>query len=53
MERTRRDRNRTDEEALIQRMKNESNQALDRQWKIAQQQLTLVENILLLIFSNV
>jgi hypothetical protein len=42
MERTRHENNRADEDALIQRMKDECNQALARQWKLAQEQLVLV-----------
>ena len=43
MERLRRDRNRTDEDKLIRRMKDECNQALARQWKLAQEQMNLVK----------
>jgi hypothetical protein len=42
MERTRRDRNRDEEQLLIRRMKDECDQALAKQWKIANEQLILV-----------
>lgn len=41
-EHTRRERNRDDEEAIIKQMKEECDQALAKQWKIANEQLTLV-----------
>jgi len=43
MERTRKDQSREEEEALIQRMKDECNQALAKQWKLANEKLTLVK----------
>lgn len=42
MERNRLERNRQDEEALIRRMKDECNQTLARQWKLAQEQTAKV-----------
>jgi hypothetical protein len=42
MEGTRRDRNRDEEQALIRRMKDECDQALAKQWKVANEQLSLV-----------
>ena len=42
MEHTRRERSRDDEEAIIRRMKDECDQALAKQWKIANEQLNLV-----------
>jgi hypothetical protein len=42
MEHTRRDRNRDEEQALIRRMKDECDQALAKQWKVANEQLSLV-----------
>lgn len=50
MERTRRERNQADEETLIRRMKDECNQALARQWKLAHEQMTLVKKET--VFSN-
>ncbi|CAF1255563.1 unnamed protein product [Rotaria sordida] len=41
MERTRRERNQVEEQALIRRMKDECDQALARQWKHANEQLSL------------
>ena len=43
MERTRRERNKADEETLIRRLKDECNQALARQWKLAHEQMALVK----------
>lgn len=42
MEETRRERNHDDEQVMIRRMKDECDQALAKQWKIANEQLTLV-----------
>ena len=42
MEETRIERNRTDQEVLKRRMKDECNQALARQWQLAQEQSNLV-----------
>lgn len=42
MEQTRRERSRDEEQAIIRRMKDECDQALAKQWKIANEQLTLV-----------
>jgi hypothetical protein len=42
MERTRQERNREEEQVLIRRMKDECDQALARQWKLANEQLSLV-----------
>lgn len=47
MERMRLERNRADEEALIRRMKDECNQALARQWKLAQEQMNRVRFLFL------
>ena len=42
MERTRHERNQEEEQQLIRRMKDECDQALARQWKIANEQLSIV-----------
>ena len=42
MERTRQSRNHEEDEALVRRMKDECNQVLARQAKLAQEQLTTV-----------
>lgn len=41
MERIRREKNRAEEEAIIRRMQKELEDALARQWKLAQEQLAL------------
>jgi len=42
MEQIRREKNRAEEQELIRRMKDECDQALAKQWKIANEQLSLV-----------
>ena len=42
MERIRRERNKADEQALIRRMKDEGDQALAKQWQIANEKLSSV-----------
>lgn len=45
MDRIRRKQNQDDEQALIQRMKDECDQALARQWKLANEQISIVIKI--------
>jgi hypothetical protein len=42
MERSRHEKSREEEQRLIRRMKDECDQALAKQWKIANEQLSLV-----------
>ena len=42
LERIHRERNREEEQALVKRVKNECNQALAKQWEVANEQLSLV-----------
>jgi uncharacterized membrane protein (DUF106 family) len=42
MEHTHRERSRSEQQELIRRMKDECDQALAKQWKIANEQLSLV-----------